>query len=142
MTEPPSVLPVVTAWPDGVANATPPRRNLFFLVLAWVCIALGVIGAFLPVMPTTPFLLVAAWAASRGSPRLHRWLIDHPTLGPPLRAWEEKRAVATSSKWLACGFMTASWLIMYVLTVTWLVPAITGVIFISVGTFLVTRPAP
>lgn len=118
------------------------KRSFFYLILAYLSAGLGIIGAFLPVLPTTPFLLVAAWAATRGSPELHRWLHEHPRFGPPLIAWEEKRAVATPTKWLALSLMAASWLIMLLLTETWVVPAITGVLFLSVGAFLITRPVP
>ena len=88
------------------------------------------------------FLLLAAWAATRGSPELHRWLYEHPRFGPPLRAWEEDRAVATSAKWLACVLMAVSWIIMVLMTDGWVVPVITGVLFVSVSGFLVTRPTP
>lgn len=118
------------------------ERNIFYLILAYLSAGLGIIGAFLPVLPTTPFLLVAAWAATRGSPELHRWLYQHPRFGPPLIAWEEKRAVSTGAKWLACCLMMLSWIVMVLLTETWLVPALTGTLFLAVGGFLVTRPAP
>jgi uncharacterized membrane protein YbaN (DUF454 family) len=116
------------------------RRNYLYLIFAYLCAGLGIIGAFLPVLPTTPFLLLAAWAATRGSPELHRWLHDHPRFGPPLIAWETNRAVSVPAKWLACVLMTSSWVVMLLLTETWVVPAITGVMFVSVGGFLVTRP--
>lgn len=118
------------------------RRNIGYLVLAYVSAGLGIIGAFLPVLPTTPFLLVAAWAATRGSPELHRWLYTHPRFGPPLIAWDEKRAVSTGSKWLACTLMTLSWLIMQAMTDSWVVPVVTGALFLTVGGYLVTRPPP
>ena len=123
-------------------DSTGERRNLFFLIFAYLCAGLGIVGAFLPVLPTTPFLLVAAWAATRGSPKLHRWLHDHPRFGPPLIAWEEQRAVSTAAKWLACSMMGASWIIMLLITDSWVVGAVTGVLFITVGGFLVTRPPP
>ena len=118
------------------------RWNFFYLIFAYLCAGLGIIGAFLPLLPTTPFLLLAAWAATRGSPELHRWLYQHPRFGVALRAWEEKRAVATSAKWLACGLMILSWTLMLWQTSTPAVPIITGILFLGVGTFLVTRPTP
>jgi uncharacterized membrane protein YbaN (DUF454 family) len=120
----------------------PEKRNFFYLIFAYLCAGLGIIGAFLPLLPTTPFLLLAAWAATRGSPELHRWLYEHPRFGPPLIAWEEKRAVSTGAKWTACVLMVSSWIIMVLLTEGWLVPAITGVMFVCGGAYLVTRPAP
>ena len=127
---------------SGDEDVPPPQRSLPYLVLTYVCIALGVIGAFLPLLPTTPFMLVATWAAAKGSPALHRWLYEHPRFGPPLIAWDEKRAITTRAKWLACGLMSLSWVIMYIQTSTLVVPIITGILFISVGTFLITRPTP
>ncbi len=127
--------------PDNQADESE-KTNVFYLVFAYLCVILGLIGAFLPIMPTTPFLILAAWAAPRGSPRLHHWLYTHKTFGPPLRAWDENRAVATRAKWMACTLMTASWFIMLYMTEGWLVPSITGVIFVSVGTYLITRPTP
>jgi len=120
----------------------PQRRNFFYLIFAYFCAGLGIIGAFLPVLPTTPFLLLAAWAATRGSPELDRWLHEHPRFGPPLIAWEQQGAVSTPAKWLACSLMAVSWIVMLLLTGTWLVPAITGAVFLMVGGFLVTRPPP
>jgi uncharacterized membrane protein YbaN (DUF454 family) len=70
-----------------------------------VALALGIIGAFVPLMPTTIFLLIALWAFSRSSPRFHRWLYSHPRLGPPLRAWHEHRVISTRAKAAAVGLM-------------------------------------
>lgn len=74
-------------------------------------LALGIVGAFLPVMPTTIFLLVALWAFSRSSPRFHRWLYEHPRLGPPLRAWHEHRVIPVRAKAAAIGMMAGSLLL-------------------------------
>ena len=124
------------------APLEPEKRNFFYLVLAYFFAGLGIVGAFLPLLPTTPFLLLAAWAATRGSPELHHWLYNHPRFGPPLIAWEEKRAVSTSSKWVALTLMAVSWTIMLYMTEGPVVPTITGVLFLCGGTYLVTRPAP
>ena len=117
-------------------------RNPLYLVFAYVCVGLGIIGAFLPLLPTTPFLLLAAWAAPKGSPALHGWLYQHPKFGSALVAWEQERAVSARAKWTACVLMAVSWAIMYVQTATWIVPAITGVLFVSVAGFLISRPTP
>ena len=124
------------------AKREPEQRNYLYLVIAYVSVALGAIGTFLPLLPTTPFLLVAAWSAAKGSPSLHRWLYEHPAFGSVLIAWEQKRAVSTRAKWLACTFMGISWLIMLKQTDGMGVPVITGVFFVGMGVFLVTRPVP
>jgi len=117
-------------------------RNPFYFVFAYTCVGLGIIGAFLPVLPTTPFLLLAVWAAPKASPALHRWLFEHPRFGSALIAWEEQRAISTPAKWMACSLMTLSWVIMFLQTSTWVVPLITGTLFLCVGTFVVSRPTP
>jgi uncharacterized membrane protein YbaN (DUF454 family) len=118
------------------------RRRLPYIVLAYVCVGLGAAGVVLPLLPTTPFLIAAAWAASRGSPRLDAWLHGHPRFGPSLCAWRDEGAVPTRAKVIACALMSMSWLMMLFVTSSPWVPAITGVIFIGVGTYLCTRPAP
>lgn len=73
------------------------KRHLF-VVLGHVCLGLGVIGAFLPVMPTTVFLVGAAACYAKGSPALHRRLMEHRVFGPPLRRWEHHRAISLHGK--------------------------------------------
>lgn len=70
-------------------------------LLAYVSLGLGLLGVFVPGLPTTVFVLIAAWAAARGSDRLRRWLLDHPRFGPPIRDWEEHGAVSRRGKRLA-----------------------------------------
>lgn len=117
-------------------------RRLAYVILAYACIGLAAVGLVLPLVPTVPFLLVAAWAASRGSPRLDAWLHRHPRFGPALRAWREEGAVPTRAKILACGLMLASWIFMLVVTASPWVPIVTGVLFVCVAAFLWTRPVP
>jgi uncharacterized membrane protein YbaN (DUF454 family) len=81
---------------------------LLWRSLALGCLALGVLGAFLPVLPTTPFLLVAAWAAGKGWPQFEAWLLAHPRFGPPIRRWRDHRAVPRNAKWAASLTMLAS----------------------------------
>lgn len=90
-----------------------PARWLL-LALAGLCVALGVIGLFLPLLPTVPFLLLAAWAAARSSPRLEQWLYGHPRFGQALRDWREGGLVPRRAKWLATGMMAASGVILLV----------------------------
>lgn len=83
-------------------------RQLLWRVLACVALALGVIGAFVPVLPTVPFVLLAAWAAGRGWPALEQWLVNHPRYGADIRRWRERGAVPRRAKWLATVMMTGS----------------------------------
>lgn len=116
-------------------------RRWPYLCLAYGCIGLGAAGVILPLLPTTPFLLVAAWAAPKGSSRLDHWLRNHRHFGPILHAWHQHRAVPRRAKWLACLLMLCSWLVL-LKTAGPVVPIITGGLFLGVGVFLVTRPSP
>ncbi|MDQ7989556.1 MAG: YbaN family protein [Candidatus Dactylopiibacterium sp.] len=77
-------------------------------LLAIVSLLLGVIGAFLPVLPTVPFVLLAAWAAGRGWPGLEAWLLAHPKWGPPIRDWRAHGAVSRRAKQTATLMMGLS----------------------------------
>lgn len=116
------------------------RRNYFYLALAYLAIALGAIGVVLPLLPTTPFLLLAAWSAAKGSPSLHRWLYAHPHFGGALIAWERNRSVSIQAKWAACILMLISWFVMLYQTSGWVIPAITGTLFVGVAGILISRP--
>ena len=117
-------------------------RRLAYVALAYVCVALAVAGLVLPLLPTTPFLLLAAWAASKGSPRLHAWLHRHRRFGPVLRAWRDERAVPARAKWLACALLLLSWLVLLTTVSSHWIPLATGVFFITVAAYVCTRPAP
>lgn len=119
-----------------------PSARAFWRVLAGVSVALAVIGTLLPVVPTTPFLLVAAWAAKRGAPELYERLHQHAIWGPTLCDWRDQRAISSRAKILAVVTMSASWSFLWFLNAALPVLVITGVIFVSVGAFVLSRPAP
>ncbi|RKF23040.1 DUF454 domain-containing protein [Altericroceibacterium spongiae] len=73
------------------------RRSLY-MAAGLLCVALGAIGAALPILPTVPFLLLAAFCFARGNPEWERRLLDHPRWGPPLLRWRDKRAISRKAK--------------------------------------------
>lgn len=64
-------------------------------------LALGIIGAFLPILPTTPFLLLSAYFYSRTNHELYQWLYNHKTFGPSLRDWDEQKVIGLKAKIIA-----------------------------------------
>ena len=82
--------------------------RIVFIVLGWVFFGLGFIGAFLPVLPTTPFMLLALWAFARGSERFHTWLYNHRIFGPTLQKWERHRVIPLHAKVLSMTAMLGS----------------------------------
>lgn len=85
-----------------------------WLALGFFFVALGVIGAVLPLMPTTIFLILAAGCFARSSPRLEAWLLDHPRFGPTLRAWRSDRAIPRRAKAMACTGIAAGYAVFLV----------------------------
>lgn len=119
-----------------------PVQRLCWLALAWISLGLAMAGAVLPLLPTTPFLLLSAWAAAKGSPRLALWLEEHPHFGPVLDAWHTEGAVPLSAKLIALGLMAFSWLMLFWLGAGWKLLAMLGLLFAGVGSWLATRPLP
>jgi uncharacterized membrane protein YbaN (DUF454 family) len=114
--------------------------RLVWLTLGLVFLAAGLIGVILPVVPTTPFLLLAAGCFAKSSPRLHEWLLSHPLFGPPIRNWEENGAISHRAKWLAVGSMAAVFAVSLALGLSWPVLLAQGAL-IGIGcAFVLSRP--
>ncbi len=117
-------------------------RRLAWLVLAYVSLALGVIGIFVPGLPTTPFVLLSAYAAARGSRRLHAWLLAHRQFGPMIRDWQATGAVSRRAKRAATAMMALSAAVMFA-TAPKLWMAATGTAIMGVvAIWLWRRPEP
>ena len=117
------------------------RRHLW-MALGWAALGLGALGVLLPLLPTTPFLLLAAYAFSRGSERLHDWLLNHRVFGPPIENWRTHRAVSTGAKLVALVAMALILAISAVADVPLWVLAVQAAILVGVAVFLLTRPLP
>ena len=85
-------------------NPSAPLRFLF-LGLGIFFVSLGFVGIFLPILPTTPFMLLAAACFARSSPRFYQWLTTHRIFGPALRDWREHRALSRKTKGTAIGLI-------------------------------------
>lgn len=111
-----------------------PTVRWTFVILGWLFFVLGIIGVVLPVMPTAPFILLAAGCWARSSRRFHFWLINHKYFGKFVRDWEESHAVPWYAKWLATIMMGLSTAMLFyrlsegLIWIAWLVAVVcTGV---------------
>ncbi|MBI5498781.1 MAG: DUF454 family protein [Deltaproteobacteria bacterium] len=88
--------------------------RIVHLVLGLLSLGLGILGIVVPLLPTTPFLLLAAWLLARSSDRLHRWMIGHPYLGPPIREWRERRRIPLAARLVAVAMLAFSgvWVVL------------------------------
>ncbi|WAT14552.1 YbaN family protein [Xanthomonas fragariae] len=120
----------------------PTRFRWAWWLLAYASLTAGIVGIFVPGLPTTVFILISAWAASHGSERLHTWLLSHPRFGPAIVEWQTYRAVSRKAKWMATGIMTICACIML-----WCIPVL-WVKCLSIGSMAVVaiwlwlRPEP
>jgi uncharacterized membrane protein YbaN (DUF454 family) len=115
--------------------------RLAYLGLGILCVGLGVIGAFLPVMPTTVFLLIAVWAFSKSSSRLERWVLEHPRLGPRVLEWRAHRTIPWPVKLTAWASMAGSLTIMIVTGAGTIALASAGAVILIGAVYIASRPS-
>lgn len=112
------------------------------MAAAWLCVAIGLVGAVLPVLPTTPFLLLALWAFARSSPRFHFWLLNHRIFGPSLAAWESHRVIPVRAKVLAVTGMTFGMVYVTVLSAApWYAVAAMSAVIAYGAWFVLSKPS-
>ncbi|WP_165768600.1 YbaN family protein [Sandarakinorhabdus cyanobacteriorum] len=119
-------------------------RPLFrplWLLLGFTSLALGIAGIVLPLLPTTPFVLLAAWAFANGSPRLHAWLLANRSFGPLIRNWEEHGAISPRAKAFAIVSMAGVFAASWIMGAPERVIIIQAVILPATSLFILTRPS-
>ena len=132
-----------TTAPAAVHTATLAPIPLRYALIAfgWANVGVGIVGIFVPGLPTTIFLLLALWAFSRSSRRFNDWLYNHPRFGPPLRDWHAERVIPVRAKCLALGLMAFSLGVALMLLDGWVLPVVMASVLGAVAAFIVTRPS-
>ena len=105
-----------------------------------VAFLVGLIGAFLPLLPTVPFMILAAFCFARGSERFHDWLIEHPQFGPAIVDWRTKGAISRRGKTYASIGIALAFGMSVALGVRPIILAIQAVVLVCVAVFILTRP--
>jgi uncharacterized membrane protein YbaN (DUF454 family) len=116
-----------------------PARVLW-LAVGFLATGCGIAGVVLPLVPTTPFLLLAAFAFARSSPRLHDWLVNHPRLGPPIADWQAHGAISRRTKLVAAAVMIATLALSVVTGVRSEIVVVQALVLSAVAVFVLTRP--
>ena len=128
-------------------EAPPSRRGrairVGWLLLGFLCVGLGIIGALVPLMPTTIFLIFAAGCFTHSSPRLEAWLLNHPRHGPTLRAWRAEGAIPKRGKRAACIGMTVGYGIFWLVARPDPLLAVgVAVALLASAAWIISRPLP
>ena len=117
-----------------------PRRQALLRGLGLLFAAIGAAGIFLPLLPGTVFLILAAACFARSSPKLEAWLLDHPLLGPGVRKWRERGAISRKSKLIALSMMAASAIIVMRTGAPDWAKMMTLILIAAGAIFVATRP--
>lgn len=105
-----------------------------------IALAFGVIGIFLPILPTTPLVLLAAFCFGKGSPRLRAWLLRHPRFGPAIIDWEATGAIPRRIKYLGCSVMALTWAVCFMLGLAWHILLAQGLLMGIGAAYVLSRP--
>lgn len=111
-----------------------------WLALGLTSVACGVAGILLPLVPTTPFILLAVFCFARSSPRLEAWLLNHRTFGPMIENWRRHGSIDRRAKRLAVILMAAAFAISLALRVPLWLLGLQAAVLVGVATFILTRP--
>ncbi|HBP40182.1 MAG TPA: DUF454 domain-containing protein [Halomonas sp.] len=113
-----------------------------WVMLAGMSFSIGVLGIFLPLLPTTVFMLIAIYCASRGSPRFEAWIRSRHYVGPLLVTWEQERAIPKRAKIFAvCTIALSAVITVWSLGPGWLSGAVVALLML-IALWLATRPEP
>lgn len=135
------IVPLIVMWfiPKGTSRKV--LLNGLLWLLGAISLVLGIVGMMLPVLPTTPFILLTAACWAKASPRFHLWLRQHPRFGKIVQNWDDKRAIPRKAKYLSWSMMSLSslWL-FWRFPERWYIGAVTAIICLCVGIWMSRLP--
>jgi len=113
-----------------------------YFSLGWLFFSLGVVGVFLPVLPTTPFMILALWFFSKSSERFHHWLYNHRLFGPSVKLWDDYRVIPLPAKIVAVSFMMISMSVLVVFSTleNW-IKVMTAVFMLYAAIYILGKPS-
>lgn len=111
-----------------------------WVIFGFTALGLGIVGIVTPLLPTVPFLLLAAFCFSRSSDRLHDWLLAHPIFGQPIVDWRESGAIRRRAKWMVTASMLLVLILAFSLGLQPLFLLVQGLVLCAVAAFIWTRP--
>ncbi len=123
-------------------TAVSPTIRLIWVVVGLLSTALGFVGVVLPLLPTVPFMILAAFCFAKGSPRLHSWMLRHPQFGSAITHWSRHRAISYQAKQVASVSMSATLLFSVAAGISWKFVAAQAVVLACAAVFVLTRPSP
>lgn len=112
----------------------------FVFLLGIVALALGIVGAFLPLLPTTPFLILAATCFVNSSPKVHAWLLRQPVIGDALINWQRSKSISRSNKVQALIMMAVSLIFIWIKVPQLWVCLLVTTMLMAVAGFIISRP--
>lgn len=115
-------------------------KNYIYIFLGLLFLVLGFIGLLLPVIPTTPFILVSVWFFARSSKKLENWLVNHKIFGKSIRDWKEKGAISKKAKMSAIPLILFSFSTTIYFSELFYLNLFLAFLGVSISTFIITRP--
>jgi uncharacterized membrane protein YbaN (DUF454 family) len=116
-------------------------KRIVLIIVGFLCLALGGLGIVIPLLPTTPLVLVAAFAFANSSETLHQWLLDHRVFGPLIDNWRRHGAISRTAKTMSVLSMLAILVISWVMGVAAIVIGVQAIVLACASAFILTRPS-
>ncbi len=119
-----------------------PVKKLFYLTLGLALVATGIIGIFLPLLPTTIFFILAAGCFAKSNPRLENWILTHPKIGPSVIHWQKHKVIPKKAKFLAFTGLTFGYVMFLKMShPTLLLAVAVALMMASIAVYIASRPS-